>query len=71
VPPGYRCRSIEYLNNSNNYEQRKINKILFYFQNNGFNWTHAGGTLGYESVYAYNPCTGIYLALAYNIKPKE
>lgn len=44
---------------------------LIYFKNNGFTWVHAGGTPGYESLYAYSPCNGIYLALTYNIKPKQ
>lgn len=44
---------------------------LIYFKNNGITWVHAGGMLGYESLFAYNPCNGIYLTLAYNIKPKE
>lgn len=44
---------------------------LLYFKNAGFAYVHAGGMPGYESFYAYNPCTGIYLVLAYNIKPKE
>lgn len=44
---------------------------LIFLKNSGFSWVHAGGTPGYESFYAYNPCTGIYLALAYNVKPKQ
>ncbi len=44
---------------------------LVYLKNNGLTWVHAGGTPGYEAFYAYNPCNGIYLALAYNIKPKQ
>lgn len=44
---------------------------LIYFKNNGLFWVHSGGTLGYESLYAYNPCKGIYLALVYSVKPKQ
>lgn len=44
---------------------------LLYFKHNGFAWVHAGGTLGYESLYAYSPCNGIFLALTYNVKPKK
>ena len=44
---------------------------LVYFPNYGVTWVHAGGTLGYESFYTYNPCNGIYLVLLYNIKPKQ
>lgn len=42
-----------------------------YLKDNGFAWVHAGGTAGYESFYAYNPCTGIYIAVMYNVKPKQ
>ncbi|MBN9226629.1 MULTISPECIES: serine hydrolase domain-containing protein [Legionella] len=44
---------------------------LIYFKSNGMTWVHSGGTLGYESLYAYSPCNGIYLALAYNVKPRQ
>lgn len=44
---------------------------LVYFRNNRVTWVHAGGTPGYESFYAYSPCNGVYLALAYNVKPKQ
>lgn len=44
---------------------------LIYFPGYGFTWAHAGGTLGYESFYAYNPCNGIYIMLSYNVKPKQ
>lgn len=44
---------------------------LIYLKNNGIIWVHAGGTPGYESLYAYDPCKGIYLTLAYNVKPKQ
>jgi len=44
---------------------------LVYFKSYGLAWTHAGGILGYESLYTFNPCNGIYLALAYNVKPKQ
>ncbi len=44
---------------------------LVYFKDYGFTWAHAGGTPGYETFYAYNPCKGIYLALAYSVKPKQ
>lgn len=44
---------------------------LLYFKNYGFAWVHAGGVPGYESFYAYNPCTGIYLVLMYSVKPKQ
>lgn len=44
---------------------------LLYFKDNGITWAHAGGMPGYESLYAYNPCHGIYLVLAYNVKPKQ
>lgn len=44
---------------------------LVYLKNGGIAWVHAGGRLGYESLYIYNPSTGIYLALMYNVKPKQ
>jgi D-alanyl-D-alanine carboxypeptidase len=44
---------------------------LVYFKQYGFTWAHAGGMLGYESLYTFNPCNGIYLALAYDVKPKQ
>lgn len=44
---------------------------LIYFKNVGLTWVHSGGTAGFESMYAYNPGTGIYLAFAYNVKPKQ
>lgn len=44
---------------------------LVYFKNNGFTLAHAGGMPGYESLYAYNPCNGIYLVFAYSVKPKQ
>ena len=44
---------------------------LFNFKNMGPTWVHAGGTPGYESFYAYNPQHKIYLALMYNVKPKQ
>jgi D-alanyl-D-alanine carboxypeptidase len=42
-----------------------------YFNNGTLAWVHSGGTLGYESFYAYNPCNGVYLALVYSAKPKH
>jgi len=44
---------------------------LLYFKDYGFVWVHAGGTLGYESFYVYNPCNGIYLVLTYSTKLKQ
>jgi D-alanyl-D-alanine carboxypeptidase len=44
---------------------------LVYFKDYGFTWSHAGGTPGYESFYAYNPCNGIKIVLMYNVKPKQ
>ena len=44
---------------------------LVYLKHNGITWVHAGGMPGFESLFAYSPCNGIYLALAYNIKPKQ
>lgn len=44
---------------------------LVYFKNYGYAWVHAGGTLGYESFYTYNPCKGIAVVLMYNVKPKQ
>lgn len=44
---------------------------LVYLKHNGFTWMHSGGTLGFESLYVYSPCNGIYLALTYNLKPKS
>lgn len=44
---------------------------LVYFKNNGFTWVHTGGMPGYEAVYAYNPASRVYLALAYSVKPKQ
>lgn len=44
---------------------------MVYFRDYGFAWVHAGGSIGYESLYVYNPCKGIYFILLYNAKPKE
>ena len=44
---------------------------LVYFRNYGFVWAHAGGTPGYQSFYAYNPCKNIYVVLMYNVQPKQ
>lgn len=44
---------------------------LVYGKNIGFEWMHSGGRLGYESLFAYNPCKNIYVALAYNTRPQE
>jgi D-alanyl-D-alanine carboxypeptidase len=44
---------------------------LIYFKEIGLTWVHSGGTPGYESFYAYNPRKKIFLALAYNVKPKQ
>ena len=44
---------------------------LVYFKNYGLVWAHAGGVAGYESFYTVNPCNGVYLALAYSVKPQE
>jgi D-alanyl-D-alanine carboxypeptidase len=44
---------------------------LVYFKDYGFTWAHAGGVAGYESCYTLNPCNGIYIALAYSVKPKQ
>lgn len=44
---------------------------LVYFKEEGYLWVHAGGTPGYEAFYAYNPCKGLYLVLAYNVKPRQ
>lgn len=44
---------------------------LVYFKHYGFAWVHAGGTAGYESFYAYNPCNGIVVVIMYNVKPKK
>jgi D-alanyl-D-alanine carboxypeptidase len=44
---------------------------LLYFKNYGFTWAHAGGTLGYESFYTYNPCNNIYTIVMYSVKPKQ
>lgn len=44
---------------------------LVYFKDEGLFWVHSGGTLGYESLYIYNPNSGVYLTLAYSVKPKE
>ncbi|WP_058481174.1 serine hydrolase domain-containing protein [Legionella waltersii] len=44
---------------------------LVYLNNGTLAWVHSGGTLGYESFYAYSPCSGIYLALTYSAKPKH
>jgi len=39
--------------------------------NNDLLWMHAGGMPGYQSLFAYNPCTGMIIALAYNKQPQE
>lgn len=44
---------------------------LVYLKNNGMTWMHSGGMPGYESLFAYSPCSGIYLVLTYNVKPKQ
>jgi D-alanyl-D-alanine carboxypeptidase len=44
---------------------------LIYFPNYGYVWAHAGGTLGYESFYAYNICNGIYVVIMHDVKPKQ
>lgn len=44
---------------------------MVYFQDSGNTWVHAGGSLGYESFYAYNPDKNFYVALCYNLKPKK
>lgn len=44
---------------------------LVYFRDYGFAWTHSGGIPGYESLYTYNPCKGIYVVLTYDVKPKQ
>jgi D-alanyl-D-alanine carboxypeptidase len=41
------------------------------FQDSGNTWVHAGGSLGYESFYVYNPDKNFYVALCYNLKPKK
>lgn len=44
---------------------------FIYFRGFGPAWVHAGGSLGHESLYIYNPCNGIYIIILYNLKPKE
>lgn len=44
---------------------------LVYLPNAGFQWMHAGGRLGYEALFAYNPCNHTVVALAYNTRPKS
>ena len=43
---------------------------LVYFKDAGFEWMHSGGNLGYESLYAYNPCNNIIVALTNNTRHK-
>ncbi len=66
------------LNLSKVVKQKSLTEIgsgsgigLVYFKDFGFTWVHAGGTPGYESFYAYNPCNGIKIVLMYNVKPKQ
>ncbi len=42
---------------------------LVYIKNAGYFWAHAGGTLGYESFFIYNPENDFALCIMYNIKP--
>lgn len=44
---------------------------LVYFRDYGFIWAHSGGIPGYESLFTYNPCKGIYVVLTYDVKPKK
>ena len=44
---------------------------MVYLKSGGVYWMHAGGMPGYQSLFAYNPCTGVIIALAYNEQPKE
>lgn len=43
---------------------------LVYFPGAGFQWMHSSSLLGYEALYAYNPCSNIVVTLAYNTRPK-
>ena len=44
---------------------------MVYLKSGGVYWMHAGGMPGYQSLFAYNPCSGVIIALAYNVQPKE
>jgi len=44
---------------------------LVYVKNVGLQWMHAGGRLGYESLFAYDPCNNIVVTLAYNTRPNS
>lgn len=44
---------------------------LVYFKKYGLVWMHAGGTLGYESMYALNPCDNIIVSLAYSARKNQ
>ncbi|MCP4475722.1 MAG: beta-lactamase family protein [Gammaproteobacteria bacterium] len=43
---------------------------LVYLSSTGLVWMHAGGMPGYQSLFAYDPCNGIYVVLMYNKQPK-
>lgn len=43
---------------------------LVYLSSTGLVWMHTGGMPGYQSLFAYDPCSGIYVVLMYNKQPK-
>jgi D-alanyl-D-alanine carboxypeptidase len=44
---------------------------LVYIKDSGYFWAHAGGMLGYESFFIYNPKNKLALCIMYNVKPQK